>query len=246
VAATSASPLNYLWQQWNGTAWVDMPGQTAATLTINAVTIGMNTNSYRVNVIGLCTTVTSGFATLFVNPLPTISISAGNSNSAILLPTQTTSIVATVSPTGGTFAWLKNGAPRTPTVTGGTLSNLGVDDAGTYRAIYTDLNGCVNTSNDVVISAEVSDRFYVAPNPNLGQFWIRYYNPAGETITITVFDAAGKRVYQKAVTTGNLPYAQININMNEISAHSPGVYIVELRGANGERIGRKQMIVGHR
>jgi len=134
---------------------------------------------------------------------------------------------------------LKNGEPRVPTVTTGTLSNLTVDDAGTYRATYTDLNGCVATSGDLVISAEVTDRLFVAPNPNFGQFWVRYYNQTGEPLTVIVFDSKGRRVHQQQSAT-TLAYTRIDVDMGVQAA---GVYTVELRGTGGRVLGRKQMIV---
>lgn len=200
----------------------------------------MNTNTFRVNVIGLCTTVPSSAATLFVNALPMVSLTASNGSAS--LPGQTTSIVANVSPAGGSFAWLKNGAPRVPTVTTGTLSNLTVDDAGTYRTTYTDPNGCVSVSGDLVISAEVSDKLFVAPNPNYGQFWVRYYNQTGEALTVVVFDSKGRRVHQQQSSTG-IAYTRIDVDMGLQAA---GVYVVEVRGTGGRLLGRKQMIVGHR
>ncbi len=238
VTATNA--VSYQWQQFIGGVWTNVAGATGATLNLNGVTLAMNTNSYRVNVIGLCTTVTSGFASLYVNPLPTITLSA--SNPPVLLPTQSTSIVATVVPAGGTFAWFKNGAPRVPTVTGNTLSNLTVEDAGTYRAVYTDPNGCVNTSADLVVSAEATDKLYIAPNPNFGQFWVRYYNTASEALTVKVFNAAGSLVYQKTSAT-TLAYTRIDVSLGNAS---PGIYLVELRGAGGRLLGSRQIIVGHR
>ncbi|OSZ80048.1 hypothetical protein CAP36_01940 [Chitinophagaceae bacterium IBVUCB2] len=237
TAPTAGGPLAYQWQQWNGSSWVNIAGATAASYSVANPTQSMNTNTFRVNVTGLCSTVPSAAATLFVNPLPTISLTS--SNAAVLLPGQTTSIVANVSPTGGTFAWLKNGAPRVPTVTTGTLSNLTVDDAGTYRATYTDLNGCVATSGDLVISAEVTDRLFVAPNPNFGQFWVRYYNQTGEPLTVIVFDSKGRRVHQQQSAT-TLAYTRIDVDMGVQAA---GVYTVELRGTGGRVLGRKQMIV---
>jgi hypothetical protein len=237
---TVTNAVSYQWQQFIAGVWTNIAGATAATLPVNAVTLGMNTNSYRVNVIGLCSTVTSGFATLFVNPLPTISLSA--TNSPVLLPTQTTSIVATVVPTGGTFAWFKNGAALVPAVTTGVLSNLTIDNAGTYRAVYTDLNGCVNTSADIVISAEASTNLFISPNPNFGQFSVRYYNQANENVTVTVFNSNGTRVYQKTAAT-TLAYTKIDV---DLLTNAPGVYVVELRNASGKLLAQKQIIVGHK
>jgi hypothetical protein len=239
-SVTSSNAVSYQWQQFISGVWTNIAGATGSALTLNNVNLGMNDNSYRVNVIGLCTSVTSGFATLFVNPLPTISLTT--TNSPVLLPTENTSISAIVSPTGGSFAWFKNGAPLVPAVTIGTLSNLTVENVGTYRAVYTDANGCVNTSGDVIVSAEPSDRLYVAPNPNFGQFWVRYYNQLNEQLTLSVFNSNGKRVYQKAVAT-TLAYTRIDVDLN---INAPGVYLVELHNSAGKLLGSKKIIVSHR
>ncbi len=234
----ASNAVSYQWQQFLSGVWTNIAGQTGSSLTFTAVTQSMNTNTYRVNVIGLCTSIISNPATLYVNPLPTINLTA--SNPPILLPTQTTSIVANVNPTGGTFAWFKNGVARVPTVTTGTLSNLTVDDAGTYKATYTDPNGCVATSGDLVLSAALSERFYVAPNPNNGQFWIRYYNLVNEQLTLIVYDSKGRKVHQQ-VSPANLPYTRIEVKLN--AATSSGIYLVELRGAVGKILGAKRIVV---
>jgi HYR domain/GEVED domain/Secretion system C-terminal sorting domain len=239
-SVTSSNAVSYQWQQYIAGVWTNIAGQTGSTLTLNAVNVSMNDNSYRVNVIGLCSTVSSGFASLYVNPLPTVILTA--SNPPVLLPTQSTSITANVNPAGGTFAWFKNGAALSPAVTTGTLTNLTVESAGTYRTVYTDLNGCVNTSADLVISAEPSDRLYIAPNPNFGQFWVRYYNQVNEQLTLTVFNSNGARVYQKAVTT-TLAYSRIDV---DLGIEAPGVYVVELRNSTGKLLGSKKIIVSHR
>ena len=237
-SVSASNAVSYQWQQFLSGVWTNIAGQTGSSLTFTAVTQNMNTNTYRVNVIGLCTSIISNPATLYVNPLPTINLTA--SNPPVLLPTQTTSIVANVNPPGGTFAWFKNGVARVPTVTTGTLSNLTVDDAGTYKATYTDPNGCVATSGVLVLSAALSERFYVAPNPNNGQFWIRYYNLVNEQLTLIVYDSKGRKVHQQ-VSPANLPYTRIEVKLN--AASSSGIYLVELRGADGRVLGVKRIVV---
>lgn len=237
-SVSASNAVSYQWQQFLSGVWTNIAGQTGSSLTFTAVTQSMNTNTYRVNVIGLCTSIISNPASLYVNPLPTINLTA--SNPPILLPTQTTSLVASVNPTGGTFAWFKNGVARVPTVTTGTLSNLTVDDAGTYKATYTDPNGCVATSGDLVLSAALSERFYVAPNPNNGQFWIRYYNLVNEQLTLIVYNSKGRKVHQQ-VSPANLPYTRIDVKLN--AATSSGIYLVELRGADGRILGAKRIVV---
>ena len=47
-----------------------------------------------------------------------------------------------------------------------TLGPLNVLDVGTYMVTYTDPNGCVSSSANFVISAQVSEGLYIYPNPN--------------------------------------------------------------------------------
>ena len=199
----------------------------------------MNTSTYRVNILGSCLTVTSGTATLFVNPLPSINLSTPQ---ASILPTQTTSITATVNPGGGSFAWFKNGAPLVPVVTGAAIGNIGVENAGTYRAVYTDPNGCINTSADLVISAQASQRLFIAPNPNFGQFSVSFYNQPGEQLILQVFNSNGTKIYQKSVVAG-LAYTKIDV---DLGPSAPGVYVVQLRNGAGKLLATKNMIVSHR
>ncbi len=236
VIATNG--VSYQWQAWNGTAWANIAGANASTLTLNAVSFGMNTNSYRVIINGLCTTnIISGFATLNVNQLPTISLLA--SGPLALLPAQSVTLAAVVSPGGGTYQWFKNGVIITG-ATGASLANLTVDDLGTYRCRYTDLNGCVSTSADLVVSGQVSDNLFVYPNPNTGHFYIRFYNQANEEVTVRVFDMRGALVYlQKVVTT--LPYTSIEVEMMRDRITASEIYNVEVRGSNGRLIGSNKI-----
>ncbi len=239
VAVTSPNaggPLSYQWQQWNGSAWVNVSGATASSFTVNAATVAMNTNTFRCVVTGLCTIVNSGAATLFVNPLPTISIAAITLNA--LQPTQSTNVVATVNPPGGSFVWTRNGTNIG--VSGPTVGPLTVDNLGTYLAVYTDPNGCQVTSSSLVISALASDNIWIYPNPNSGQFSVRYYNQSGESVTINVFNALGQLVYQKATGTGT-PYSLTTVTLPATAAN--GVYIVKVLGASGKELAAKKIIV---
>jgi HYR domain/PKD-like domain/Secretion system C-terminal sorting domain len=233
---TASNVVAYQWQQWNGTAWVNINGANSATYTINNVTLAMNTSSYRVILTGLCTTITSNAATLFVNPLPTIFITA---NPASILPAQTAAITATTNPaTGGSFVWSYNGTAISG-ATGPVLTSLRVDNIGTYRAVYTDANGCVATSADVTLSGLASEKLWVYPNPNKGQFQARFYNQTGEVATARVFNAAGQLVYQKAITTG-IAYSQLSI---DLTGHAPGMYVVKIIGSSGRELAAKQLLV---
>ncbi len=236
VVATNA--VSYQWQQFNGTTFVDIPGATSASLVLNNVTLAMSTNTYRVRVNGLCTSVTSGNTTLVVNRLPTISIDAILPPS--LLPTQSSTLTATVSPTGGTIMWFKNGV-AVPGATALTLTRT-VDDQGTYYAIYTDGNGCTMRSNDLVISPLASDHLYVYPNPNSGIFDVRFFNQSNEAMTVRVFSSSGQMIFEKGFTT-TLPWSSVGVDLG--TRNSAGIYIVEVVNSSGQRMGAKRIIVRH-
>ena len=237
VTATvpAGNPLAYQWQAWNGTAWVNIPGANASSLILPAVTFSMNTNSYRVILTGRCSIVTSGFGTLNVNQLPTVSLLA--SGPLALQPAQSVTLTAVVNPGGGTYQWFKNGVAIA--ATGSTLAGLTVDDIGSYTVRYTDLNGCVRTSAAMVISGQASDNIWVYPNPNLGIFQVRFFNTVSEPVNVNIFDFKGSKVYNKAVTT-NLPYTQIEVNITNLPA---GTYLIQVINSAGKIIGAKKVSV---
>ena len=178
----------------------------------------------------------NSLATLFVNPLPTILIAANTRNS--LLPAQSTGILATVTPTGGSFVWRKNGGIVNG-VTGATLSPLTVDNIGTYNTTYTDLNGCVTTSPDIIISGTPAENIWVYPNPNNGIFQVRYYNNFGEPAKVIVLNAAGQLIFSKDYVIGE-PYSRMDVN---IANQPAGIYIVKVLSGNGKELAAKKIIV---
>ena len=236
ASVPAGNPLTYQWQVWNGSAWVNITGATAATLPLPAVSFSMNTTSYRCILTGRCSVVTSGYATLYVNPLPTISLLA--SRPLALLPGQLLNIAAVVSPGGGSYQWYKNGVAMAG-ATGSSLSNLSVDDIGSYTCEYTDLNGCKNTSAVMVVTGDASDNIWVYPNPNTGQFQVRFFNAINEPVTVEIFDYKGSKIYSKAVGTV-LPYTGINV---DISNQPAGTYLVRIINSTGKFIGSKKVSV---
>jgi hypothetical protein len=240
ASVPAGNPLTYKWQTWNGSAWVDIsPAQTAATLPFSAVPFSLNTTDYRCILTGRCSVVTSAVATLYVNPLPTISLLA--SRPLALLPGQLLNITAVVSPGGGTYQWKKNSSNYTgPGATSNMLSGLSVSDIGIYTCTYTDGNGCVSTSAAMEITGLASDGLYVYPVPNNGSFHVRFYNQSGEEVTIRVFDMKGTLVYQKKVIT-TIAYTDIPIDMTTAQIIATETYLVEVRGNNGRLIGARKI-----
>jgi hypothetical protein len=237
VTATAAGgPLTYQWQEWNGSAWVNIAGATASSYTIPNITFADNTRSFRVALTGLCSDVISQFATLYVNPLPTISLTTSIPPS--LLPGQSLTITAVVNPPGGTFQWFKNGVLTSHT--GSSWSGLTVDDIGTYRVVYTDPNGCVRASSDLVVSGQPSDNMWVYPNPNNGQFQVRFFNQDNETATVRVFDSKGAKVFETEAVLLTAYYA-VEVDLGPTI--SDGVYIVVANNSAGKKMGARRIIV---
>jgi len=236
VAATNA--VSYQWQQWNGSAWVNIAGQTAATFTVNNAAFSQNTSTYRVAVIGRCTTIQSAAASLYVNPLPLVQVNA--SISPALQPGQVLNLTSVVSPAGGTYSWLLNGSPLAGQQAA-SITGITVDGQGTYKLVYTDPNGCTSSSADVLVSAGQSNNIWVYPNPNTGNFNLRFYNTPGEKVMVSVFDAKGARVYQREYTT-IAPYTNMPVNLSAMGM-ADGVYTVMVNGLNGKLIGSKRIVV---
>ncbi len=234
VAATNA--ISYQWQEWNGSTWTEIAGATSPDLAVNNAGISMNNKTYRVKVTGLCSNVFSNPAWLNVNPLPIIQLSS--SPVPVIMPGQVTSITATVSPAGGSFTWLRDGI-IIPGATGPVLANLRVDDLGSYKATYTDLNGCTSTSVDEVVGGMYSEKLFVYPNPSRGQFQIRFYNKNRENVTIKIYDPAGRMILSQALVTGIHAYSRIDA---DISYLSPGIYTVEAINGLGFRVGVMRVV----
>lgn len=216
-------------------------GATSATLTVTAPPVSMNGYIYRCVVSGAapCASVPSNNARLTVNPLPTVVITAAPFQR--LLPGIKTTLSSTVSPIAQTYTWLKNGT-TVGGATGATLT-IDVDGVGDYTLRVTDVNGCTNTSNLLSIKDSVSGKVFIYPNPNNGQFQVRYYsivNNSGLPRGINIYDARGKRVLTNTYSIGT-PYARMDVDLRN---HGSGVYWVEVVDANGSRLamGRAEVL----
>lgn len=236
-SVTASNVVSYQWQQWNGLVWNDISGATTSTYAVNNVTPSMNTNTFRVRLSGLCSTVFSNAASLFVNNLPQVSIS---STMTALQPGQTSTINALANPAGGNYAWSLNGN-LLPGINGSSYGPLTTDQAGTYKVLYTDVNGCSKMSNDLVIQASASDNLWIYPNPSSGSFQVRYFNQSGEQADMIVYNAAGQPVMKKQVTTG-IAYSRTDV---DLSGLAQGVYLVRVIRSGGRELASKRVIVYH-
>jgi hypothetical protein len=234
VATNTAS---YQWQTGNGITWGNIPGATSSTFTVNNANMFMNNAIYRVALTGPCGTVVfSNQVILTVNPLPLITLSS--STTPELVPGRTVIINATANPPGGTYAWLFNGSPITGVIAP-SLGPLTIDNIGRYDVVYTDLNGCVSTSSDFLVTGEQSDYLWIYPNPNKGRFQVRFYNRTNEKITLRIYDPLGQLIYSQAVTTGPTTYSRIDVDLSDKSA---GTYTVKLVNMDGMTIAVKRVL----
>ncbi len=238
-SVTATNVVTYQWQQWNGTAWVNIAGANSSSYTVSSVTTAMNTNTFRVILNGLCTVVNSNAATLYVNPLPAITLDAATT--ASIWPNQTSTITATATPAGGTFVWTWNGSPVSG-VNGAVLGPVSIDRIGDYKVTYTDPNGCVNTSSVISITAAPSDNnLWVYPNPTTAQFNVRYYNQNGEKSTLRIYNAAGQVVFEQALSLG-IAYSNTPVNLYHVAA---GIYVVKVVDSEGRALAARSIVIYH-
>ena len=126
-----------------------------------------------------------------------------------------------------------------PTQVSLALSNLSVDNTGTYYAVYTAPNGCMVTSGSVTVSVTSSSDLFVYPNPSNGTFQVRVYTQ-NQPLVLTIYDTKGAMVYQRNMTTGTAAYSRMDVNLPTAAA---GHYVLDVRDATGKMVGMKQIFI---
>lgn len=225
IPSTNATPT-YQWQVSadGGVNWSNISGATGTTLTVASTTQSMNGYRYRIQVTsGGCAVASSTPTVLTVNALPTVTLSTA---STTLTPGKTTTVTGASSPAAAAWSWTLNGA----TLAGTTNSQVAnIDGLGVYQATVRDVNGCVNTSNKLTLTAEASDKLWIYPNPTAGAFQIRYYHAgdANEKRIISVYNAAGQLVATKSfdLTYTSAPYLRMDV---DLSGAARGTYVVKV------------------
>jgi hypothetical protein len=257
AVTAGTGPHSYQWQVSTngGGLWTNIvnggvySGATTATLTVTAPPVSMSTYQYRAIVTGAapCAAQTSRVATLIVNPLPVVVISATAPTS--LLPGLRSTFTSTVAPNpAATYSWIRNGvvlnSPALGVVSGlGTASIIvDVDGMGDYQLRVTDVNGCVGTSNTITIKDSASGKCFIYPNPTSGKFQVRYYSVANNNVlprSLTIYDAKGDRVLTQMYTIGR-PYDRMDVDMR---AFGKGLYWVEIGDRNGNRLTMCRVVI---
>src|SRR5690606_7002843 len=107
------------------------------------------------------------------NSKPGVVLVAAEYNT--ITPGTPSALYATVSPAGTyTYQWYRNN----DLVPGAGSSSLpfNTDVLGAYHVVVTGLNGCSSVSNVVNVNDSASNYLFIHPNPNNGQFQVRYHN----------------------------------------------------------------------
>jgi subtilisin-like proprotein convertase family protein len=246
--AAGSGPVTYQWQlsPYAGATWFNIAnaspysGVNTATLTINPVTTTMSGYLYRVVMNGGsgCSGATSNAALLRFNPIPTVVITA---NPLIIGPTQTTTILSTVTPNpAATYTWYFNNSVLPGATSANLLVNYG--SPGDYQLRVTDIYNCgLGVSNIITIANSFALNMLTYPNPSGGIFQVRYNSEAGNTLqrSLTVYNNWGEKIITRNFTQ-TIPYQKIDV---DVRAHGKGLYWVEVREANGKRLGMKRVVV---
>jgi hypothetical protein len=240
VVGNSSQTISYQWQISTGTlpAFTNIAGATSATLSLTSATTGMSGNQYRCQLSNTTCTAptTSNTVALTVRQLPTVGLVAAPLLS--LLPGKTTTLTATPSTqTTGTLttSWIKNGTAIT---NAGNTRIINVENTGTYRVniqeVFTGGLTCSNQSPVITIDATVSDRLFIFPSPNDGQFTVSYYNNSGNstTRTVTIYDSRGTKVRYKTFPVSG-PYTLLSM---DVRPAQKGIYYVVVGDASGNKL----------
>jgi len=255
VASGTPAPNIYQWQLSTdgGATWNNILTGSAftPTLTLTNVTVAMNGNSYRCIITNFCgQNITSGSATLTVNPTPVV-VATDLFNQRVCLSDTLVPLVGT--PSGGSWRGIGvSGFNFIPTATA----------VGTYVLTYTYTNasGCTNTDTTTVKVSDCPERIRLLsndgvilyPNPNNGKFNIRINSTLYNYLGMKVYDMTGRLVNGRVVKNGTdqalvspvfsgLVYGRV-IPI-DISYLPSGTYLVKFYYDDGARSSEKGFLV---
>jgi len=255
LTATLPAPAgNALSHQWkfssnNGATYTNVTnnatysGANTATLTITGATAAMNGYLYKDSVyVTACNSFTvSNAATLTVNPLPELNLTANPFTAIYPGQTTTLAVASTTTVPANGYTWYRNGVV-VPGATANTLV-VDVDGLGEYTVTVADANACGNAvPATITIASAASDIMFIYPSPNTGVFQVRYYSAAGNNSlprVLNVYDSKGARVYSRTYSIA-VPYSRLDVDM---SGFQKGIYQVELADRNGNRLKTGRVVI---
>jgi hypothetical protein len=170
---------------------------SGATLSSYTATTGGNYRVIVTNTVTGCSKITGSATVVTVNTLPSATITPQGPTTFCAGG----SVVLKANTGGGlTYKWKKG----SNFISGATLSNYSATLGGTYKVEVTNSNGCSKLSAGVVVSVPCREgeitslknnlEFNVYPNPNSGEFTIKFSNKPASTIQIELTDELGKVV----------------------------------------------------
>ncbi len=245
VAALGTQPT-YQWQVDEGTGEFhnitngsSYAGVNSDTLQVKATPIEFSGYKYRciISSAAPCTSfLQTAAATLAVNPLPIVTLTA--TPVLKLMPGITTTLTVNSEPAASTYTWFK--ANTALSITGGSYV-VDVDNIGEYKVQVVDINGCTGNSAVLAIGDSVSNKLFVYPNPNNGQFQVRYHSVIGNVLPrlLLVYDAKGALVMNREYSI-NKAYGQMDVNLRSLGK---GVYVLHLLSSTGQRLAMGRVVV---
>jgi hypothetical protein len=224
TSAASGSSPSYQWQVSTdgGFTYTNLPGATSAILTLNNVSMALNGNRYRsIATVLSCGSLSSAPAILTVYALPVVTVSVAPVDQ--VKPGTTTYVTAGSVPGPVSYVWKFNGAVIPGANTRSVLAD--VNGIGKYNVTVTDINGCTNTSPDLDVKALSSDKLFIYPNPNNGQFTVRWYSYwIYEQFIVTITSASGS-VVKKKIFNSNNNYYPMQFDLRDLAT---GIYMVHV------------------
>jgi len=224
TSAASGSSPTYQWQVSidGGFNFTDLSGATSATLTLSNLSMTLNGNRYRsVVTVASCGSVITTPAILTVFALPVVTAAAAPVDQ--VKPGTTIYVVAGSVPSPVSYVWRFNNVIIPGANTRSVIAD--VNGIGKYNVTITDINGCSNTSPDVVVKASVADWLFIYPNPTSGQFTVRLYSYWDfGTKVVTITNSAGVLVEKKSFIS-NSNYFPMRF---DLSKQATGIYFVHV------------------